>query len=428
MTDNQEEKIRVLIVDDIPETRENLRKLLYFESDIEVIGAAMSGQEGMDMARELRPDIVLMDINMPDIDGITATKTISQEVPTVQVIMMSVQGETSYMRSAMLAGARDFLTKPFSSDELTSVIRRVYELGAAERKRLATLTAAPQPGAGRLPLRPQPEGKIIAIFSPKGGAGCSTIATNLAIALKEEVGGKVALVDTNLQFGDIGVLLNLDPTRTPTIADIITRIEELDPDLLSSIMIPHSSGIRILMAPSRPEMAELIAADHMKTILEQMKKTFDYIIVDTWTSLHDPLLTIFDLSDRIILLIIPEIPAIKNIRLFFEVAQALGYPAEKTALVLNKADRRNGIRAENIEASINHPIMAQIAMDDRTAILSINQGIPFVISNKNSYISQSVFGLARLLVQELEKEAVTELTATAEIEDKSFGRLGRIFR
>jgi pilus assembly protein CpaE len=423
---SQEEAIRILIVDDIPETRENLRKLLYFESDIEVVGAATSGQEGIDLSKELRPDIVLMDINMPGVDGITATKVIVQEVPAVQVIIMSVQGETSYMRSAMMAGARDFLTKPFTSDELISVIRRVYELGAAERERLPDIS---RPAAVPVVIgaaAPPPEGKIITFFSPKGGCGCSTLATNLAIALYEETKDKVALMDASFQFGDIGVLLNLQPIRT--IDNLITQFDEFDGDLLSNYMVPHSSGVKILMAPPRPEMAERVTSEHVKAILEELKKSFDYVIVDTSTILQDMLLNIFDLSERIVLLMTLEIPAIKNVKLFFEVTEALGYPTEKTALVINKADRRSGIRAEKIEESIRHPVAAQIAMDERTAVLSVNQGVPFVLGNRNSYISQSVFDLARRLIQDLEiKETVAEPAAREEVREKPLGGLSRLF-
>ena len=106
------DKIRVIIVDDIAETRENIRKLLQFESDIEVVGVARTGREGIDLTEEISPDVVLMDINMPDMDGITATETIRKEVPFAQIVILSVQGDPNYMRRAMLAGARDFLTKP----------------------------------------------------------------------------------------------------------------------------------------------------------------------------------------------------------------------------------------------------------------------------------------------------------------------------
>ena len=119
-----DEKIRVMIVDDIAETRENIRKLLQFESDVEVVGVARTGREGCDLAKEYKPDVILMDINMPDMDGITATENIRKSVPFAQIIILSVQSDPSYMRRAMLAGARDFLAKPPAVEELTGAIRR----------------------------------------------------------------------------------------------------------------------------------------------------------------------------------------------------------------------------------------------------------------------------------------------------------------
>jgi pilus assembly protein CpaE len=403
-----------LIVDDIPETRENLRKLLYFEEDVEVVGAAISGEEGIQMAKELQPHIVLMDINMPGMDGITASEAISQEVPTAQIIMMSVQGEADYLRRSMLAGAREFLIKPFSSDELVSTIRRVYELGAAQRAHYQ----APAPPISvvdqRRPPSPEELGKVISVFSPKGGTGCSTIAANLAIALYMETEAKVALVDGSLQFGDIAVLLNLKPVRT--IADLVPHMDELDGELVNSVMVPHPSGIKILLAPPRPEMADLLVPDHLKRILEEMKKSFDCIVVDTWTSLHDLVLTIMDASDRIVLITTPDIPSIKNTKLFFEVTEALGYPSEKVFLTVNKVDRRSSIRAEDIEAGIKHPVAATLALDERVTTLAANQGMPFVLSDDNSLIAQGVADLAHQLLGTLVEEEVGETTAAPAVE------------
>ena len=164
-------KIRVLIVDDIAETRENVRKLLQFESDVDVTGAARSGKEGIQLAQELDPDVVLMDINMPDIDGITATEIIRQKSPHIQVLILSVQGDQNYMRKAMLAGARDFLTKPPMGDELISAIRRAGELAHAERaksaqQRLAVGTVSGVP-TSMSNFAPVTKGKIITVYSQR---------------------------------------------------------------------------------------------------------------------------------------------------------------------------------------------------------------------------------------------------------------------
>src|ERR687889_2525405 len=155
------DQIRVLIVDDIPETRDHLTKLLGFESDIEVVGAAASGSEALSIAGQVQPDVVLMDINMPDMDGIAATEKLAAHVPTASVVMMSVQGEADYLRRSMLAGAREFLVKPFSSDELTASIRQVYTREQEKLSRIAVQPVMAAAGAGR--DEEDRDGKVVAV-------------------------------------------------------------------------------------------------------------------------------------------------------------------------------------------------------------------------------------------------------------------------
>ncbi|MGQ9583923.1 MAG: response regulator [Anaerolineae bacterium] len=425
MSRDRGEKIRVLIVDDIPETRENLRKLLYFEADVEIVGAVGTGEEAVELARELQPHIVLMDINLPGMDGITASELILRASPAAQIIMMSVQGEADYLRRSMLAGAREFLIKPFSSDELVSSIRRVYELAASR----PTPPRAPQPQEptpATRPARPSTEqGRVISVFGPKGGVGCSTIAANLAIALHEEAKEKVALVDGNLQFGGLDVLLNLQATRT--IADVATKADDLDAELITTAMIPHTTGIKVLLAPPRPEMADLVHAEQMKALLSQLRQMFHYTVVDTWTSLHDLTLSILDAADRIVLIATPEVPAIKNTKVFFDVADALDYPPQKTWLVINQADRRGGVRIADIESSIKHPVAATIPMDERSVFLAANQGIPLVVSHRNSPAAQALVSLARRLHEELETKPTAEEQEPATTIRERQGLLGRLF-
>lgn len=415
------EKIRVLIVDDIPETRENLRKLLFFESDIEVVGAATNGEEGIQMAAELQPHIVLMDINMPGLDGISASEAITQKVPFAQIIMMSVQGEADYLRRSMLAGAREFLIKPFSSDELISSIRRVYQLGASRREQARRVIPGPGYAGAESARQAEVDGKVIAIFSPKGGVGCSTLAVNLAVAIQQTPGHKVAIMDTSFQFGDIAVLLNIQAKRT--IADLASQIDELDLDMLDTVLASHKSGIKALLAPPRPEIADLIKPDMIPRILGQMRRAFDFIVVDTSSTLQDIVLNVLDESDLIVLLTTPEIPAIKNAKLFFELTEALEYPPGKTKLVLNKADRRINIRAEHIQANIKYKVDGQLPLDERTVITAVNQGVPYVLAHRNSPLTEATVKLAQYLMQAVAQPEV----AVEEQEQAKKASLGRLF-
>lgn len=413
----EKEKIRLLIVDDIPETRENLRKLLFFESDIDVVGAATNGEEGIQMAVELQPHIVLMDINMPGVDGITASERISQQVPFCQIIMMSVQGEADYLRRSMLAGAREFLIKPFSSDELVSSIRRVYQLGATRRQVMPTMAHTPSGTTSTMASAPQQRGKVVAVFSAKGGVGCSTIAVNMAIALQQYAASKVVLVDTSLQFGDVGVLLNLYASRT--IADLATHAEELDGELIDDILISHSSGIKTLLAPPRPEVADTVTPPLVVDVLERLRSMFEIIIVDTSSVLDDLVLSILDVSDKIMVITTPEIPAIKNAKLFFEVTEALEYERDRTMFVLNKVDKRTNIRAEDIEANIKYKIEGQLPLDERVVTTAVNQGVPYVLGDKNGLLTQATIALGNQLLKSLNP---AEQKAEAPVKSGFFGR------
>jgi pilus assembly protein CpaE len=386
----EQSKIRVLIVDDITETRDNLEKLLFFEKDIEVVAKAGTGREAIAFAKQHQPDVVLMDINMPDMDGIAATEAILNQVPHIQVIMMSVQGEQDYLRRSMLAGAREFLIKPISAEDLYAAIRHVHRLRTTQRRYVAV-----GPDSAPTAEAPGTQGQLMAVFSPKGGAGTSSVAANLAVALRQLTNKKVALVDGNLILGDIGVIMNLVSNKT--IADLSNRISELDRDLLNDVLVAHTSQVKVLLAPPNPQTGELVTSDHLRAILDLLRKEFDYVVVDTQSSFQDRTLAVLDLADRIVVLMTLEMPSIKNIKQFLEVAELLEYSKDKIVLVLNKADNRLGIRIENVEENIRHKVSLQIANAGHEMSLAINQGVPLVIEKRGHQTSKDIFALAGLV-------------------------------
>jgi pilus assembly protein CpaE len=411
-------KIGVLIVDDISDTRENLSKLLMFERDIEVVGTAGSGPEALEVARRIYPDVVLMDINMPEMDGIKAAEMMSQDMPGIGIIMMSVQGEQDYLRRAMLAGAREFLVKPFSGDDLVRSIRHVYRLESS--KRAMAQAAVPVQGGG-MPGANQNEedshqGRILTVVSPKGGVGRSTLAANLAVALKLSTQKKVALVDGSLYFGDLGVMLNLLSNKT--ICDAVEHIDDLDIDLLNDIMVTHSSGVKVLLAPPQPEMAEIVTAEHVRRVLVELSNNFDYVVVDTWPSFADTVLTAMDLANSILLVMTLEMTAIKDVKLYLEVVDKLNYPAEKVNLVLNRAGSAGGIKVEAVEETLRHKILVGLSNDGVAMLMAINQGVPLVISAREHPFSRDIYRLARLLTSTNPEEAqLAQVTANVQAQD-----------
>ena len=226
---------------------------------------------------------------------------------------------------------------------------------------------------------------------------------NLAVALRQRPDASVLLIDGSLQFGDVSVLLNLPPGRN--ITDLVETIADLDPDSIDTITLSHTSGVKVVLAPPRPEMADLLQPDHLKRILEEVRTNYDYVVVDTATVINDMVLTALDLADRIVLVATPDIPAIKNAKLFFEITDALNYPPNKIMLAVNKIDRRTGITAQMIEDNIKHPVIVQIPLDEVTVLNSINRGVPCKQNSNTKPVAMALQQLADRIVAEFQKSA-----------------------
>lgn len=395
---SNDESIKVLIVDDIAETRENIRKLLQFEADFEIVGAARNGNEGIELAKELQPDVILMDINMPDIDGITATETIRGEVPNAQIVILTVQDDPNYMRQAMLAGARDFLTKPPSVDEMLAAIRRAGELAHEEKSKAKTVFPV-NPGNGSMPVGVLRAGKIISVYSPKGGVGTTTLAVNLAIALQKDE-TPVILVDGNMEFGDVAVFLN--QVTKNSIVDLAPRANELDPDVVEEVTSLHAeSGIKILTAPSRPEFAESVTGEQFARVLDFLRNLYSYVMVDCSSSLSDVTLSAIDTSDLIILVTTQEIPAIKDSRLFLDLLQPLKISRERLLFVMNKYDKRIGIKPQKVSENFKQEIKVVIPFEEKVVLPSINRGVPFMLGEKSKSITRSFVSLTEAVRERL---------------------------
>lgn len=385
--------IRLLIVDDISSTRENLQKLLSFEDDIEVVGLAGDGKEGLEQAHKLAPDIVLTDVNMPVMDGIQLTERLATELPASPVIIMSVQGERDYLRRAMQAGAREYLVKPFSHDELVAAIRRVHQL---EQKKGGT--AGPRGADGQAPAQPSRPAEVIVLFSGKGGVGKTLLATNLAVALAGETNGRVALVDLDLQFGDVGVMLNLDHSRS--ITDVVDAGEGLDADVLNEILAEGPNGVRVLLAPISPELADLITADHVRSVMSELRKTCDYVIVDTPSQLAEINLEVIEMAQRVLVLTTLTIPSIKDAKLSLKVLESLNIEPSSVLLLVNRQDGHSDFNRESIEQNLGHQVAAQLAFDARVVGDAVTRGAPFVTLHPDTEISKAVREIVGLIVPE----------------------------
>jgi len=387
--------IRVLIVDDVPESRDNIERLLRFEPDIQVVGKASRGQEGVELAVRLQPTVVLMDMTLPDMDGVQATLAITAQAPGSAVIMLSVQSDPELLRQAMLAGAREFLVKPFRFEELIEAVRRVAQL--ARPVQMVAMT--PVPGAPVVEAgRPDRDGNVIAVLGTKGGVGRTFLATNLAIALRQRTGKRVVLVDTDMAFGDVAVVMNV--TKAKTWTDVAQLGSSLDQEVLEEILTTHSSGVQLLLAPSIPQEAEMVTAEHFQTAMRHLRHMADFIVIDTRPGFDELMLAVMDSADCLLYVLTMEMTAIKDARQFLEVADLLGYSDKRLMLVLNRVNSYSGIPIADIEENLKQELVARIADDPAPVLRSINEGTPFIEVHADHRISAEISRLAGVVADQ----------------------------
>ncbi len=407
-------EITLLIADDSEEMRETLKTLLTFNEKIKVVGEAADGKEAVEKVEQLNPNLVLMDINMGvmgESDGIWATQEISLKHPQTGIIIISVQDEGDYMRRAMSAGARDYLVKPFDSDELFKTIETVAE---RERVMWGNLPAAQAPV-----MSTKGVGRVFTIFSPKGGVGKSVITANLAVEVYKRTQKRVLVVDLDLQFGDIALILNIAPRSTIAhLAELAS--DQLEPDLIEEHISDSASGVRVLAAPLKPEYAEIVTSQVVSDVLKVIRNLYDYVFIDTVPSFGNEVLAAMDVSDDIFLIVAPDFLTLKNITLGLAVMETLNYPSEHIHLILNRAQSMSSVKVRDVEKGLQRKVLAEIPSDGEIVVGSINRGQPLVLSHAGSPVAKAIGEIADIIVTENEGEEEKE-------EKGSRGILGGIF-
>lgn len=348
---------------------------------------ANSGEEAFVVLMEFPVDLIITDSDLPGVDGYTFCRQLRQREMTreLPIMMLSKKSSADDKVAGFEAGVDDYITKPFEPVEL---LHRIKVLVARHQKRQGHVSPPPT------------RGHIVALFGTKGGVGRTTVGVNLAVALQRKLQGRVALVDADFFFGDIALHLGLSPSHT--ILDLISRIDRIDEEVLDQVLIPHSSGLRVLISPRDPEDVELITPAHLSRLLDILAAHFDYVVVDCQGIYDERTLTTLERADAILLLIKPEVACVKNMAVFSELAAKLKMPFDrKIHIVLNRANSKSGIGAKEIERIFRRQIAFQIASGGNAVVVSVNRGVPLVIDQPNHPFSVQVNSIADHILRTL---------------------------
>ncbi len=383
-----EKKIKLMIADDIQETRDVIRQLIDLNSEnIEIIAEAQNGAEAVLLARQYKPDLILMDINMPELNGLEATARIVSDNPGSVVIIMSVQSETEYLKQAMFSGAKEYIIKPFDYDTLMGTLLKTYE-----RHHSTTVENVPTEPTGQV-------AKVFSFFSTKGGVGKSFLALSTALVHSMIYKKKTLLIDFDLQFGDISLMI--DRVSAKSLADCVSDGEYKDYDAIASYLIHYNEYLDILIAPKSPEEAESIQSDVPEIILQVLQHHYDTILMDLPISFSDLTLSVLDRSDCILYVSTMDILSLKNTKTGLSVMKSLNYPEDKIKIIINSRNESYGIKMVDVEKLFTRKPFTSIVEDQKGARLSINMGTPYLMNpkNKGSKLYKEIVELSNKMIK-----------------------------
>ncbi len=311
----------------------------------------------------------------------TSSSTLpAHEVATIREhtrvpLLLLASGEASaLLEDALGADVSDVVLLPALTENVVFAIRKA--------------THAPR----RAAAAGKREGRIITVFSPKGGTGKTVIATNIAAALAKDDGRRTLLLDLDLQFGDAAIMLGIEPEKT--IFDFVNAPGELDPDKLAGYTTKHKSGLDILPAPLRPEDAELVTEAKLGRLIEVARVCYDAIIVDTSPFFHGPMLATLDRTDELLLVCSLDVPTLKNVRLALGTLEMLSFPPARIRIVLNRANSKVGMKQREVEAALEQKVRYEIP-SDRAVPITVNKGVPAVLAEPGSDFSRAINAMAK---------------------------------
>lgn len=290
--------------------------------------------------------MVIVSVTDPIARGLRTIESLSAGQERWPVVAISRIGDRETIRTAMVAGVRDYVVEPAPLQELhrtvvevcrSETLRRSADTGEAPRTRL---------------------GAVISVFSAKGGVGKSTVTINVAVALAQETQLHVALVDLDLQFGDTALML--DVTAKSTIAEAAVAGLDRNPQALVEHLIEQPSSLTLLAAPKTPEDAADLSPDDVGSVPRSLAAMHNYVVVDNSVQLDSVIAMAMDLSTMVLLLVFPEVPALRRTHAALKLMKDSGYSRAKLKVVVNRVHRNPEISVDEIHDLPNYGIYAEI--------------------------------------------------------------------
>jgi len=383
--------ISTVVFDDKLKFLTDLKNKLRYQKKVKITASTRDFSELEAMLAKNRIDVLIFGPSLGEDDMVSLAETVSASFPRVGIVLIASKVTTELLRKALRTGAKDVLANTQTGKELAKSLEVAYQ--QSQRFRTPVTDVRPQSPASE--PRTKKAAKVVTFFSAKGGVGKTFVATNTGVGLVQQTKKKVILLDLNLQFGDVAVMLRLQPELT--ISEVVSAIDRLDAEMMKGFLTPHSSGLKTLLAPVEPDKADAISGEEVVKIIEILKGMCDYLLIDTPPSFNDNTLAALDNSDEIVLVASLDIPSLKNTKLSLNMMDLLQYPNEKVKILLNRANSRVSLNLRDVEHSLGTKTAA-IIPSNIVVPLSVNKGIPLIIDAPRTPVARNLSGFVKQIM------------------------------
>jgi pilus assembly protein CpaE len=237
---------------------------------------------------------------------------------------------------------------------------------------------------------PAEAGRVVTVFSSKGGSGKSVVASNLAALLARTTGHDVALVDLDLESGDLAIMLQTVPSWT--IHDAAEKAG-LDTHALDGFLEKHAGGIHLLAAPTDPSLAGAVSEDAVRRILRLLRTAYPFVVVDGPATFTGQMLTALDETDDLVLVGALDVPTIKSTKIALLTLQRLGWSEDRIKLVVNRVEGKVGLQPRDVEKNLGMKVDVSLPTSPEVP-LSVNEGVPLALGRKNGEVVTELAQLA----------------------------------
>ena len=375
------ESLKLLIVDQHPDAVTSLRRSLNTFGDLEVVGDAGFGPVASTWAHTLEPAIIVVSVEEPLSRSLSTIQALTRGNSRWTVVGLVSQFDREVFRRTVLAGARDVLVRGSSPSDLHDSLVQAHN---ADALRIAASGHDPTAATG----------SIITVFGVKGGVGKTTLAVNLAVALAEETSASVALVDLDVPFGDVAVMLDIQPEH-----DILDALDESlldDLERLQKVLVRAPQGVHVLSAPLAPDDAGTLDSRRVGRLLSRLAALYQFVLVDTPVGLTELTAAALDAAELALLMTTPEVPALRRTHACLRLLQGLEFPTSKLQLVLNRESSKTRVSGAEAAEVLGHPITWRIG-NDYAAMQAAAVGQPVVLGQPKSRLAKDIRLIARQL-------------------------------